>query len=175
MEVGGGGVAPEADRPRAMPWLTVLYFQQQKRKLRLYISNTFNPAKPDAEDSDGSIASWELRVEGKLLDDVCPGPGLQASRVGMGSGTHMLHWGSGSQTFRTRRPAANHQAHGSQLLTPLPYPSCPSCSAAPVLPTWSPFFSHSPANRSGSSRPSSRVWSLSWTKTFTARTTIWSR
>ncbi|XP_056409039.1 SWI/SNF-related matrix-associated actin-dependent regulator of chromatin subfamily D member 3-like, partial [Hyla sarda] len=41
----------------------------QKRKLRLYISNTFNPAKTDAEDSDGSIASWELRVEGKLLDD----------------------------------------------------------------------------------------------------------
>ncbi|XP_036374698.1 SWI/SNF-related matrix-associated actin-dependent regulator of chromatin subfamily D member 3 isoform X1 [Megalops cyprinoides] len=46
---------------------------KQKRKLRLYISNTFNPAKPDAEDSDGSIASWELRVEGKLLDD----PGKQ--------------------------------------------------------------------------------------------------
>ncbi|KAG8542176.1 hypothetical protein GDO81_027291 [Engystomops pustulosus] len=43
---------------------------KQKRKLRLYISNTFNPAKPDSEDSDGSIASWELRVEGKLLDDV---------------------------------------------------------------------------------------------------------
>lgn len=43
---------------------------QQKRKLRLYISNTFNPAKPDSEDSEGSIASWELRVEGKLLDDV---------------------------------------------------------------------------------------------------------
>lgn len=51
-------------------------YLQQKRKLRLYISNTFNPAKPDAEDSDGSIASWELRVEGKLLDDVRPGPGL---------------------------------------------------------------------------------------------------
>uniref|UniRef100_A0A8C2DGZ7 SWI/SNF related, matrix associated, actin dependent regulator of chromatin, subfamily d, member 3b n=1 Tax=Cyprinus carpio TaxID=7962 RepID=A0A8C2DGZ7_CYPCA len=42
---------------------------KQKRKLRLYISNTFNPAKPDGEDSEGSIASWELRVEGKLLDD----------------------------------------------------------------------------------------------------------
>uniref|UniRef100_A0A672S2N4 SWI/SNF-related matrix-associated actin-dependent regulator of chromatin subfamily D member 3 n=1 Tax=Sinocyclocheilus grahami TaxID=75366 RepID=A0A672S2N4_SINGR len=42
---------------------------KQKRKLRLYISNTFNPAKPDAEDSEGSIACWELRVEGKLLDD----------------------------------------------------------------------------------------------------------
>uniref|UniRef100_A0AAR2LKZ7 DM2 domain-containing protein n=1 Tax=Pygocentrus nattereri TaxID=42514 RepID=A0AAR2LKZ7_PYGNA len=52
---------------------------KQKRKLRIYISNTFNPAKADAEDSDGSIASWELRVEGKLLDDVilflCRGPG----------------------------------------------------------------------------------------------------
>nr|XP_013226856.2 SWI/SNF-related matrix-associated actin-dependent regulator of chromatin subfamily D member 3 [Columba livia] len=43
---------------------------KQKRKLRLYISNTFNPAKSDADDSDGSIASWELRVEGKLLDDL---------------------------------------------------------------------------------------------------------
>lgn len=60
-------------------------FLQQKRKLRLYISNTFNPAKPDAEDSDGSIASWELRVEGKLLDDVGPGPGLsRCPGVGMG-------------------------------------------------------------------------------------------
>ncbi|XP_077169696.1 SWI/SNF-related matrix-associated actin-dependent regulator of chromatin subfamily D member 2 isoform X2 [Paroedura picta] len=40
----------------------------QKRKLRIYISNTFTPGK---EDCDGSerIASWELRVEGKLLDD----------------------------------------------------------------------------------------------------------
>ncbi|XP_065132621.1 SWI/SNF-related matrix-associated actin-dependent regulator of chromatin subfamily D member 3 isoform X1 [Paramisgurnus dabryanus] len=46
---------------------------KQKRKLRLYISNTYNPAKPDAEDSEATIASWELRVEGKLLDD----PGKQ--------------------------------------------------------------------------------------------------
>ncbi|KAI3355373.1 hypothetical protein L3Q82_018215 [Scortum barcoo] len=49
---------------------------KQKRKLRLYISNTFNPARPDADDSDGSIASWELRVEGKLLDD----PGKQKKK-----------------------------------------------------------------------------------------------
>ncbi|XP_064911045.1 SWI/SNF-related matrix-associated actin-dependent regulator of chromatin subfamily D member 3 isoform X5 [Columba livia] len=47
-----------------------LKYSDQKRKLRLYISNTFNPAKSDADDSDGSIASWELRVEGKLLDDL---------------------------------------------------------------------------------------------------------
>lgn len=43
---------------------------QQKRKLRIFISNTFNPAKPDAEDGEGTVASWELRVEGRLLEDV---------------------------------------------------------------------------------------------------------
>ncbi|XP_032821322.1 SWI/SNF-related matrix-associated actin-dependent regulator of chromatin subfamily D member 1-like isoform X2 [Petromyzon marinus] len=43
---------------------------KQKRKLRVFISNTYNPAKPDAEDEEGSIASWELRVEGRLLDDM---------------------------------------------------------------------------------------------------------
>lgn len=60
----------------------MLSCQQQKRKLRLYISNTFNPARPDADDSDGSIASWELRVEGKLLDDVslCPMPKVENER-----------------------------------------------------------------------------------------------
>ncbi|XP_069760793.1 SWI/SNF-related matrix-associated actin-dependent regulator of chromatin subfamily D member 2-like isoform X2 [Narcine bancroftii] len=40
----------------------------QKRKLRIYISNTFTPARPDGEEGE-AIASWELRVEGKLLDD----------------------------------------------------------------------------------------------------------
>nr|XP_014346365.1 PREDICTED: SWI/SNF-related matrix-associated actin-dependent regulator of chromatin subfamily D member 2 isoform X1 [Latimeria chalumnae] len=44
----------------------------QKRKLRIYISNTFTPAKPDGEEGE-KVASWELRVEGKLLDD----PGKQ--------------------------------------------------------------------------------------------------
>lgn len=45
---------------------------KQKRKLRIFISNTFYPAKePSAEPegSEGSIASWELRVEGRLLED----------------------------------------------------------------------------------------------------------
>ncbi|XP_003222633.2 SWI/SNF-related matrix-associated actin-dependent regulator of chromatin subfamily D member 2 [Anolis carolinensis] len=40
----------------------------QKRKLRIYISNTFTPAKEESEGGE-RIASWELRVEGKLLDD----------------------------------------------------------------------------------------------------------
>ncbi|NP_001090014.1 SWI/SNF related, matrix associated, actin dependent regulator of chromatin, subfamily d, member 3 S homeolog [Xenopus laevis] len=40
----------------------------QKRKLRIYISNTFTPAKPDGEEAE-RISSWELRVEGKLLED----------------------------------------------------------------------------------------------------------
>ena len=46
---------------------------KQKRKLRIFISNTFYPAKevdPADEAGGGSgVASWELRVEGRLLDD----------------------------------------------------------------------------------------------------------
>ncbi|KAG8447008.1 hypothetical protein GDO86_014450 [Hymenochirus boettgeri] len=40
----------------------------QKRKLRIYISNTFTPGKPDGEESE-RVSSWELRVEGKLIED----------------------------------------------------------------------------------------------------------
>ncbi|KAF2984273.1 hypothetical protein EK904_014664 [Melospiza melodia maxima] len=43
--------------------------QRQKRKLRIYISNTFTPAKEEGEGGE-RVASWELRVEGKLLEDV---------------------------------------------------------------------------------------------------------
>lgn len=42
---------------------------KQKRKLRIFISNTFYPAKEPGEGEEGCIASWELRVEGRLLDD----------------------------------------------------------------------------------------------------------
>ncbi|XP_072028627.1 SWI/SNF-related matrix-associated actin-dependent regulator of chromatin subfamily D member 1-like isoform X2 [Amphiura filiformis] len=42
---------------------------KQKRKLRVFISNTFYPGKPDAEEEDASLPSWELRVEGRLLED----------------------------------------------------------------------------------------------------------
>uniref|UniRef100_A0A4W4HKE3 DM2 domain-containing protein n=1 Tax=Electrophorus electricus TaxID=8005 RepID=A0A4W4HKE3_ELEEL len=44
----------------------------QKRKLRVYISNTCTPGKLEGEESE-KVASWELRVEGKLLED----PGKQ--------------------------------------------------------------------------------------------------
>ncbi|KAJ8245932.1 hypothetical protein GJAV_G00261840 [Gymnothorax javanicus] len=44
----------------------------QKRKLRIYISNTYTPGKPEGEEAE-RVASWELRVEGKLLED----PGKQ--------------------------------------------------------------------------------------------------
>ncbi|KAL4617758.1 SWI/SNF-related matrix-associated actin-dependent regulator of chromatin subfamily D member 2 isoform X1 [Arapaima gigas] len=40
----------------------------QKRKLRIYISNTYTPGKPEGEEAE-KVASWELRVEGKLLED----------------------------------------------------------------------------------------------------------
>lgn len=48
---------------------------QQKRKLRIYISNTFTPAKEEGEGGE-RVASWELRVEGKLLEDVRMRAGL---------------------------------------------------------------------------------------------------
>ena len=39
---------------------------KQKRKLRIFISNTSFPVK---EEEEGSVASWELRVEGRLIDE----------------------------------------------------------------------------------------------------------
>ena len=51
---------------------------KQKRKLRIFISNTFYPSKEPVTEvvegvpqtvSEGQVASWELRVEGRLLDD----------------------------------------------------------------------------------------------------------
>ncbi|KAG9339672.1 hypothetical protein JZ751_023318 [Albula glossodonta] len=42
---------------------------RNQQKLRIFISNTFNPAKADVEDGEGTVASWELRVEGRLLED----------------------------------------------------------------------------------------------------------
>jgi len=39
---------------------------KQKKKLRIFISNTSFPAK---EGEEGSVASWELRVEGRLIDE----------------------------------------------------------------------------------------------------------
>jgi len=50
---------------------------KQKRKLRIFISNTFYPAKEPGEgggQEEGSIASWELRVEGRLLEDTKTDP-----------------------------------------------------------------------------------------------------
>ncbi|XP_047988419.1 brahma-associated protein of 60 kDa [Leguminivora glycinivorella] len=43
---------------------------KQKRKLRIFISNTFYPGQ-----GDNAVASWELRVEGRLLDDAKGDPG----------------------------------------------------------------------------------------------------
>ncbi|XP_077595899.1 SWI/SNF-related matrix-associated actin-dependent regulator of chromatin subfamily D member 2 [Stigmatopora nigra] len=44
----------------------------QKRKLRIYISNTYTPCKPEGDEAE-KVSSWELRVEGKLLEE----PGKQ--------------------------------------------------------------------------------------------------
>jgi len=46
---------------------------KQKRKLRVFISNTFYPARELTEataQDEACVASWELRVEGRLLEDM---------------------------------------------------------------------------------------------------------
>lgn len=47
---------------------------KQKRKLQIFMSNTFFPSKESAEAEDGVVASWKLRVEGRLLDDAKKDP-----------------------------------------------------------------------------------------------------
>lgn len=54
---------------------------KQKRKLRIFISNTFYPSKePSNEGDEGAVASWELRVEGRLLEDGKGDPNTKIKR-----------------------------------------------------------------------------------------------
>ncbi|BFZ02246.1 hypothetical protein BsWGS_05283 [Bradybaena similaris] len=53
---------------------------KQKRKLRIFISNTFFPPK-EAEDGDESVPSWELRVEGRLLEDAASAKLSDSSKI----------------------------------------------------------------------------------------------
>jgi len=46
---------------------------KQKRKLRIFISNTFNTARQDADGGEDTGPWWELRVEGRLLDENAEG------------------------------------------------------------------------------------------------------
>lgn len=39
--------------------------QKIKKKLRLFITNSYHPANPTQQNSTGN---WELRVEGRLLE-----------------------------------------------------------------------------------------------------------
>lgn len=54
---------------------------KQKRKLRIFISNTFYPSKePTNEKEEATVASWELRVEGRLLEDNKGDPNTKIKR-----------------------------------------------------------------------------------------------
>ena len=41
-----------------------------KRKLRVFITNQFYPGKQDADNDEDCVPQWELKIEGRLLDDV---------------------------------------------------------------------------------------------------------
>lgn len=42
-----------------------------KRKLRIFLTSQFHLPKTDPENEDDATTHWDLRIEGKLLDDVC--------------------------------------------------------------------------------------------------------
>ncbi|CAI2347508.1 unnamed protein product [Caenorhabditis sp. 36 PRJEB53466] len=52
--------------------------QKIKKRLRIYISHTFIAGKePEKETDEAAVPMWELRVEGRLLDDMQPpAPGV---------------------------------------------------------------------------------------------------
>ncbi|EFO26461.1 brahma associated protein [Loa loa] len=53
-----------------------------KRRLRIYISHTFIPGKePEREGDEGTVPMWELRVEGRLLDEPSVGVGAAGGGV----------------------------------------------------------------------------------------------
>lgn len=42
-----------------------------KKKLRVFITNQFYPGKTDSNENDEeSLPQWELKIEGRLLEDV---------------------------------------------------------------------------------------------------------
>ncbi|KAK5965339.1 SWI/SNF matrix-associated actin-dependent regulator of chromatin subfamily D member 1, partial [Trichostrongylus colubriformis] len=44
--------------------------QKVKKRLRIYISHTFIAGKePEKEGDEGTVPMWELRVEGRLIED----------------------------------------------------------------------------------------------------------
>lgn len=42
----------------------------QKRKLCIFISNAFHPTTEPWFCKEGSVTFWELRIEGRLLEDL---------------------------------------------------------------------------------------------------------
>ncbi|XP_026472787.1 brahma-associated protein of 60 kDa-like [Ctenocephalides felis] len=99
---------------------------KQKRKLRIFISNTFYPCKDvneGVEGGDGTVASWELRVEGRLLEDTKSDPNkvkrkfssffkslvIELDKELYGPDNHLVEWHRTLQTqetdgFQVKRP-----------------------------------------------------------------------
>ncbi|KAL0268389.1 UNVERIFIED_CONTAM: hypothetical protein PYX00_010351 [Menopon gallinae] len=96
---------------------------KQKRKLRIFISNTFYPTREPTEGEEGSVASWELRVEGRLLDDSKNDPNkvkrkfssffkslvIELDRDLYGPDNHLVEWHRTASTqetdgFQVKRP-----------------------------------------------------------------------
>ncbi|KAB7494973.1 Brahma-associated protein [Armadillidium nasatum] len=84
--------------------------QKVKKKLRIFISNTFYPARGESgnENEDASVASWELRVEGRLLEDT-KSLVIELDKELYGPDNHLVEWHRTLTTqetdgFQVKRP-----------------------------------------------------------------------
>ncbi|EDO27997.1 predicted protein, partial [Nematostella vectensis] len=90
-----------------------------KKKLRVHLTTSFQTPKPDAEDGEALVPSWELRVEGRILEDVTSEKEefstyfkslvIELDRELYGPDNHLVEWHRTSNTqetdgFQVKRP-----------------------------------------------------------------------
>ncbi|KAM7448208.1 SWI SNF [Porites harrisoni] len=99
---------------------------KQKKKLRIYLTTNFYVPRPENEDEENIVPSWELRVEGRLLEETqapkTDGPRqkrkfstyfkslvIELDRELYGPDNHLVEWHRTSSTqetdgFQVKRP-----------------------------------------------------------------------
>ncbi|XP_044178824.1 SWI/SNF-related matrix-associated actin-dependent regulator of chromatin subfamily D member 1-like [Acropora muricata] len=99
---------------------------KQKKKLRIYLTTNFYVPRPETEDEENIVPSWELRVEGRLIEETpapkADGPRqkrkfstyfkslvIELDRELYGPDNHLVEWHRTSSTqetdgFQVKRP-----------------------------------------------------------------------
>lgn len=101
-----------------------------KKKLRIFITNQFYPGKTDADNDEDCIPQWELKIEGRLLDEVKNEPTtrvkprkfssffkslvIELDKDLYGPDNHLVEWHRTPQTAET--DGFQVKRHGDQSL-----------------------------------------------------------